>query len=868
MVVLLAGLASASGAWADPRPGAGNRSAPPVRTDRYGDPLPEGVLARLGTLRFRAMPGASFYLSPDEKTLAMVTRAGIRLCDARTGRLLRRLRVESTADDDGFEVLGFSGDGLLLATGTSEAVALWDVTRGRQLWEARLRWPRAAFATDGKHLLVASAHERTVQIREAATGKVVSSQRIPGSVKDIPLAVSADGKGLAADTGNHAIAVCAPLSDKRWRTFPVPDKMSSEVALARKGNTLVAAGLNDGKWLRVWSLPGGTPWPITLPAEANPFPLHLSEDGGTVGSYVADDKRERYGIYLWRAGAAKAPRFFRTKDPVGPYALSPSGRLLAVAAPPRIVVWETATARKLLEVRCGLELDRGLFFSADEKRLHALDDQAFRSWDIATGRELHALPGETGLTHTIAFSGNGRVVATGGLAGPVRVWDAATGRQLQCLPGEESFVSNLALSGDGSVLASYSDLSGFKVYVWDVSTARVRNEFVQVPIPVMNGNYGVALDLSPDGRTVAVTSIVSPSATVWDAAAGKVRHELSWFGYASGLALSPDGRTLAIASQDSVDLWDAQTGQRVTRPTLSAKPKRFTRLRFSPDGRMLAALNETRVEVWELASRRRVGHFRRPRGLCALAFTPQGRLLAAEMGSDESRVDVWDVLSDERLKRCRLHEGQFAFAEHWHTVVFSPDGHLLATALEDTTALVWDMRPLLAGAAGHATPLGAATLGRYWNDLAGKDAARACEAVRGLTAAPGAATAFLKQRLKPQAVARYPELIARLDSKHFTVRSAATKDLARLGIKAEPTLRAALSNKPSLETRQRVERLLRELEEQPPPPEVLRGVRSVQVLEQIGSPAARDVLQLLATGDPDAWLTREAKASLNRLRAR
>jgi WD40 repeat protein len=878
MVALLACLASASGAWADPTPGAGNRSAPPVRTDRYGDPLPEGVLARLGTVRFR---GSAFWLSPEETILAIDSANGIRLCDARTGRLRHALPVDNPAASGIGPDVSFSPDGKMLVLTTEQLLSVWDTARGRRLWQARVHWPDATFTADGKQLLVHLFRERVLRVRDSATGKVLRTLRIPGHDGDGPFRIGLEAGLLAAGTGDGTVTVCDLATGKRLLALPVPDKVVPWLGLSRNGKTLAAGGQAGDGWLRVWSLPAGKPWPLAVPMDANPGCLRVSDDGTTVCCNTQlDEHRMNFGVYVWHRGAGKAPQFFTPDDGIHDLALSPSGRLLAVAAPPYITLWQSRPPRKLRVLRGGLDVGKHLYFSADEKRLHARDDHAFRSWDLATGRELHALPGHAGQVQALAFSGDGRTVATGGPEGGVRVWEATTGRQLQQLPGDDAFVTNLALSGDGQVVASYSSMSDMTVHLWEVGTRRLRGQFEHLP-ELAGGqpgsNYGVALDIAHDGRTLAVTSIRSRSIKLWDVAAGKMRRELRCAGYAQTLAFSPDGRTLARASQaillqpSPIELWDVRSGDRAARPVLAADRFAATELRFSPDGRMLAALGVTEVVVWELASRQPVHRFRAPGMLSALVLTPQGRVLAAQPrlgpGLRASKVDVWDVFAGKVLNRFEDRGVGFGAAGLW-PMAFSPDGHLLATVMNDTTAVVWDLRPFLAVPRRRPTGPDAPQLERYWNELAGEDAARAYKAVGRLTAVPEAAVSLLRQRLMPQAGGHYPELVAQLDSKQFKLRAAASKELARLGVDAEPALRAALRRDPSPEVRRRIEQLLRDIAQRPPAPEVLRRVRSIQILEQIGSPAARDILQTLAKGDPDAWLTREAKASLDRLRPR
>jgi hypothetical protein len=201
------------------------------------------------------------------------------------------------------------------------------------------------------------------------------------------------------------------------------------------------------------------------------------------------------------------------------------------------------------------------------------------------------------------------------------------------------------------------------------------------------------------------------------------------------------------------------------------------------------------------------------------------------------------------------------------SVAFSPDVKMLASGNADTTVIIWDVtgQPVT----GQSSTQSAERLPMLWDDLASNDAAKAFDAIGHLTALPEQTVPLLNERLKPAPVRADPRqvrrLIADLDSERFEVRQSALEELRRLGEQAEPALWEALSNKPSLEARKRIDELLEGVRALRAMPERLRELRSVEVLEHIGTPSARQLLRTLAEGAPAARLTREAKAALDRL---
>jgi hypothetical protein len=284
------------------------------------------------------------------------------------------------------------------------------------------------------------------------------------------------------------------------------------------------------------------------------------------------------------------------------------------------------------------------------------------------------------------------------------------------------------------------------------------------------------------------------------------------------------------------------------------------RIVFSPDGKMLATnrLDKT-ITVWEAASGKQrcvlQGH---QQPTVCVAFSPDSRLLAS--ADWDNTIRLWDLESGKELRPLTGHRGKV------NSLVFSVDGKMLISAAYDTTLLFWDL-------SGDRQALwlpprlrSSQELEALWLSLADSDASRAYQAITALRATPAQTVPFLQHHLQP---ARTPDsrqvarLMEDLDSPHFEVRQKSTAELKRLGGLAEPALRRKLLHLLSLEARQRMEQLLEQLTV--PGPEDLRALRAIEVLEQIGTPEARQVLKTLAEGALESLLTREAAASWRRL---
>jgi hypothetical protein len=185
--------------------------------------------------------------------------------------------------------------------------------------------------------------------------------------------------------------------------------------------------------------------------------------------------------------------------------------------------------------------------------------------------------------------------------------------------------------------------------------------------------------------------------------------------------------------------------------------------------------------------------------------------------------------------------------------------------------LIWDVESLLRRPTVKPILVPERELQALWRHLSGEDAERAYRALWRLAAAPEQAVPFLSERLRPvaspdaQQTKQIRQWVADLDSPRFVVRDAAMRELQGGGETAAPALREALAGAGGLEARRRLESLLAKLDSAAPTGEVLRALRAVEALEAIGTEGARRLLGQLAGGAPHARLTREARASLERL---
>jgi WD40 repeat protein len=631
--------------------------------------------------------------------------------------LAQPARATITVASGNVMAIKFSRDGKLFATATDTGVAqVWDtatrheIGKPLQLGSGSIMYS-ISFAADDVASTVTGDGPAPVRLWNITTRRPIGS---PFQVADELVGIdenlfSPDGKVIAAESGSgdlaffdsathyeigSAVHAARPLAfspDGKFLAVGLyNDRSNDETAgllnvtthhLIRTyihgpvGHEADAAFSPDGKVLAVTGAKSVDLWDIARrrligpPLAVAASPVIFSPDGKMLATVGSD------GVDLWNAGSHQQLGVPLTADGGAPLAFSPDSKVLATATGSTVTFWNLTASRQVGATI--LQATAPAIFSPNGKLLAAVVEYGAALWSITGRRQVgttivvnpHHAPDDTDGAGVVAFSPDGKTLATGGSIGvPVQLWSVATHQRtgVREFPGHGD-ISAVAFSPDGRLLAT-SD--GFNVWISDVRTGRV----VGPKISSGDNPNSNVLAFSPDGTLLL--AIIGRDARLYSVA---THHQVGTplavgTGQVNDIAFSPDGSIIAIASQLGASLWDVVTHQQIGAP-LTAGVGAVQAVAFSPDGTLLATADaDGSIRLWDVTSREQVGPALAVDStdgppIVGLAFSPDGNLLAA---ATSFWTQMWGVgLTQNTLRRVCAIAGGSMTLQQWNSSIKS-----------------------------------------------------------------------------------------------------------------------------------------------------------------------------------------------------
>jgi WD40 repeat protein len=532
-----------------------------------------------------------------------------------------------------------------------------------------------AFTPDGTKLITAGARHTVpgqLKVWDVATGMELAAVKGISGVRG--LAISPDGRTIAtADFSGSVrlrdVATAKELAAAKGHTIGI-----NSVAFSKDGTSLVTAGLD--RFLKLWDVNGLKERQVFRGHTDMIFSVAFLGNGK---AFVSGGQDKTARIWDVATGLEKF-KLQGHSSPIEMVAVSPDDKIVATASWDRTIkLWDPATGKESGTLTAASAIF-AIAFSQNGKLLASATDQgAITIWNVETRQPLIIFKGHDASIWSLAFSPDGKRLASGSSDRTAKLWTIEVGtvksapEERTLRAGEFSRIRALAYSPDGKIAAIATD-SRFVQLRDAVTGARL--------LTLVGHNAAVnCVAFSPDGRSVA-TGSVDRTIRLWDRADGNARQSLDAHAHGvNGLVFTPDGTKLVSVGDNVVKVWDAGSGKELA--VLRGHDATVQALAVAFDGRTAASGGaDGTIEIWDLAQQKELLTLKGHAGVVrALAFCSSGALASA---GQDGLVKLWDPSQGKERLTLQGHNGLVL------ALAFSPGAKTLVTGGADGAIIVWD----------------------------------------------------------------------------------------------------------------------------------------------------------------------------------
>ncbi|HSD45755.1 MAG TPA: WD40 repeat domain-containing protein, partial [Pyrinomonadaceae bacterium] len=583
--------------------------------------------------------------------------------------------------------LVFSPDGKLLATGTyrSNTIKLWETATNRKLRDLSSSGqtapglaPSIAFSRDSR-LVAASAADNSVKVWDVNSGREL--QTFAGPQGTITAAVGVYFIGFVSDnrlvTVSDVARVWDLTSGRELRTLEVgglnaAGVMGSDggVTISADGTQLVFLSDDSDTQVRVIDMSSGREVrQAKLSSDRiDSAQIAFGSNGQLLVAGVVDKR-----LKLWDLVTKKEQTLAQTSKDFSPVKFSRDGRLLAFSENYVVKIWDVATGRELTQLKVpnsgafAAQADAFMAFSDDGKRIATGGfDTDTIVWESETGKRVSNLSGRTNMAYNVAFSADGTQLSSGGRTR----WDLRTGRGLRTAPASADKTFAVP-SPDSRVLAVMKPSNTVVSLVEspsgrDLQTLTPAGEVGTVEKLRFSADgtmlavvYGSVQTLSQHQPAGAMSYARGSQVKIWDVKTGRELTSLAAGELPGEAEFSADGRVLGtIGSMGQISLWDVQSGSKLRDLTSSPMASLMTTPPVIKPGQMptmpdMAAISAMMNNVWGSMAAGTMG-----RTVTSLAFSPDGRTLLTGGVESKTNIDFAAMMSGKRPKGSKSSDPQ------------------------------------------------------------------------------------------------------------------------------------------------------------------------------------------------------------------